>query len=174
MILRLIMYKKQMYMSASTTSSEPEASVYVEDIMSKDIVKIGADKSIQDVGNIMAERNISSVLVEDIGKIIGILTERDLVKNVCAKDALASKTPAISIMSAPVATVNKNFLVERAADLMVKNKVRHLAVEDNYGNIIGVITTTDLARYLRRKLSSTDGEILEAIYAYDEPYATAL
>ena len=161
-------------MSESTTSSEPEASAYVEDIMSKDIVKIAADKSVQDVANIMAERNISSILVEDSGKIIGILTERDLVRNVCAKDLLASKTPAVSIMSAPVATASKNSLVERAADLMIKNKIRHLAVEDNYGNIIGIITATDLARYLRRKLPSTDPEILEAIYAYDEPSETAL
>ncbi len=161
-------------MSASTTSSEPEASTYVEDIMSRDIVKISADKSIQEVANIMAERNISSILVEDSGKIIGILTERDLVRNVCAKDLLASKTPAVSIMSAPVATTSKSSLVERAADLMVRNKIRHLAVKDNYGNITGVITATDLARYLRRKLPPTDPEILEAIYAYDEPYGTAL
>jgi CBS domain-containing protein len=161
-------------MSASTTSSEPEASTYVEDIMSRDIVKISADKSIQEVANIMAERNISSILVEDSGKIIGILTERDLVRNVSAKDLLASKTPAVSIMSAPIATASKSSLVERAADLMVRNKIRHLAVEDNYGNITGVITATDLARYLRRKLPPTDPEILEAIYAYDEPYGTAL
>jgi CBS domain-containing protein len=137
-------------------------------------VKISADKSIQEVANIMAERNISSILVEDSGKIIGILTERDLARNVCAKDLLASKTPAVSIMSAPVATTSKSSLVERAADLMVRNKIRHLAVEDNYGNITGVITATDLARYLRRKLQPTDPEILEAIYAYDEPYGTAL
>ena len=44
-------------------------------------MKIGADKSIQDVANIMTERNISSILLEDSGKIIGILTERDLVRN---------------------------------------------------------------------------------------------
>jgi CBS domain-containing protein len=162
-------------MSASTTSaSNPEASAYAEDIMSKDIVKIEADKSIQEVANIMTERNISSLLVEDNGKIIGILTERDLVRNVCAKDLLASKTPAVSIMSAPVATVSNNSTVERAADLMVKNKIRHLAVQDNFGNITGVITATDLARYLRRKLLSTDPKILEAMYAYEEPYGTSL
>lgn len=161
-------------MSEPTTQSNPDASAYAEDIMSKDIAKIGADKSVQEVADLMAKRNISSVLVEDNGKIIGILTERDLVRNVCAKDLLASKTPAASIMSAPVATVNKDSLVERAADLMVKNKIRHLALEDDYGNIIGVITATDLARYLRRKLPPTDPEILEAIYAYEEPYGTAL
>jgi CBS domain-containing protein len=161
-------------MSASTISSEPEPSAYVENIMSKDIVKIDADKSIQDVAIIMAERNISSILLEDSGKIIGILTERDLVRNVCAKDLLASKTPAVSTMSAPVATVSRNSLVERAADLMVSNKIRHLPVEDNDGNTIGIITKTDLAGYLRRKLPFTDPEILDVIYAFDEPYGTAL
>jgi signal-transduction protein with cAMP-binding, CBS, and nucleotidyltransferase domain len=161
-------------MPASTTPSEPKASAYVGDIMSKDIIKIDADKSIRDVANAMAERNISSILVEDSGKIIGILTERDLVRNVCAKDALASKTPAVSIMSAPVATVSSNSLIEKAADLMIKDKVRHLIVENSYGDIIGVITTTDLARYLRGTLPSTDPQILEAIYAYDEPFATTL
>jgi len=160
--------------ATTTPRPNPETSAYVEDIMSKDVVKIGADKSVQDAANLMAERNISSLLVEDNGKIIGILTERDLVRNVCAKDVLASKTPAVSIMSSPVATVSKNSLVERAADLMVKNKIRHLAVQDDYGNITGVITVTDLARYLRRKLPSTDPEILEAIYAYEEPYGTSL
>ena len=58
--------------------------------------------------------------------------------------------------------------------MRVKNKIRHLPVEDNEGNKIGVITTTDLARYLRRKLPSTDPEILDAIYAFDEPYGAAL
>lgn len=57
---------------------------------------------------------------------------------------------------------------------MVKNKIMHLSVEYNDGNIIGVITTTDLARYLKRKLPSTEPEILDAIYAFDEPYGTAL
>lgn len=99
-------------MSESTTQSNPDASAYVEDIMSKDIAKIGADKNVQEVADLMAKRNISSVLVEDNGKIIGILTERDLVRNVCAKDLLASKTPAASIMSAPVATGSKDLLVE--------------------------------------------------------------
>lgn len=164
-----------MHMPASTTtSSEPKAAAYVGEIMSKDIVKIDADKSIRDVANVMTERNISSILVEDSGKIIGILTERDLVRNVCAKDAIASKTPAVSIMSAPVVTVSSNSPIERAADLMIKDKVRHLLVENSYGNIIGVITTTDLARYLRGTLPSTDPQILEALYAYDEPFATTL
>ena len=72
-------------MSASTTSSGPEALTYVGDVMSKDIVKIGADKSIQDVANIKTERNISSILLEDSGKIIGILRARFGKECVCKR-----------------------------------------------------------------------------------------
>jgi CBS domain-containing protein len=151
---------------------EPKPSSYVEDVMSKNLIKMNTDSTVLEVAKTLAKRDVSSVLLEDSGKIIGILTERDLVRNVCARDLLASKTPASAIMSTPIVTVSKNALVERSADLMIKNKVRHLAIEDNHHNIIGIITTTDLARYLRQKFPSTADEptILEAIYAYEEPY----
>jgi signal-transduction protein with cAMP-binding, CBS, and nucleotidyltransferase domain len=151
---------------------KPTLSAYVEDIMSKNMIKMNTDSTVLEVAKTLAKRNVSSVLLEDSGKIIGILTERDLVRNVCARDLLASKTPASAIMSTPLVTVNKNALVQTSADLMIKNKVRHLAIEDNYHNIIGIITTTDLARHLREKNPATASEptILEAIYAYEEPY----
>jgi CBS domain-containing protein len=151
---------------------EPAPSAYVEDVMSKNIIKMNTDSTVLEVAKTLTKRNVSSVLLEDSGKIIGILTERDLVRNVCAKDLLASKTPASAIMSTPIVTVSKNARVERSADLMIKNKVRHLAIEDNFHNIIGIITTTDLARYLRQKFPAPADEptILEAIYAYEEPY----
>jgi CBS domain-containing protein len=151
---------------------KPTLSAYVKDIMSKNMIKMNTDSTVLEVAKTLAKRNVSSVLLEDSGKIIGILTERDLVRNVCAKDLLASKTPASAIMSTPLVTVSKNALVQTSADLMIKNKVRHLAIEDNDHNIIGIITTTDLARHLREKYPATASEptILEAIYAYEEPY----
>jgi CBS-domain-containing membrane protein len=77
-----------------------------------------------------------------------------------------------AIMSTPIITVSKSTLVEASAYLRVKNKVRHLAIEDNYQNIIGIITATDLACYIRQKFPATADEstILEAMYAYEEPY----
>ncbi|WP_337863495.1 CBS domain-containing protein [Nitrososphaera sp.] len=138
----------------------------VEDIMSNKVVAVDADSSVQQVAQEMAKRNVSSVILKDGEKMVGILTERDLVRNVCAKDALASKTPATAIMSAPVQSVNKNSAVEAAAKIMVDSGVRHLAVEDDYHELVGMVTATDMARHLRKRLdvSGAELELLEALY----------
>jgi signal-transduction protein with cAMP-binding, CBS, and nucleotidyltransferase domain len=138
----------------------------VEDIMSKRLVSVDADSSAQEVAQAMARKGVSSVILKDGGRIVGIITERDLARNVCAKDGTASKTPATAIMSTPVQAVSKSAEVEVAAKLMVDSGVRHLAVEDARRNIVGMVTTTDLARHLRKKLdvSGAELETLEALY----------
>lgn len=138
----------------------------VENIMSKELVSVDADSSAQKVAQMMAKRGVSSVIIKDGGRTVGIITERDLARNVCARDGTASKTPATAIMSTPVQAVNRGAQVEMAAKVMVDAGVRHLAVEDANHNIVGMITTTDLARHLRKKLdiSGAELEILEALY----------
>ena len=142
-------------------------STTVEEIMNRKVVSVDAGASVQRAAEVMAKRNVSSVMLKDGDRIVGILTERDLARNVCAKDSLASKTPAVSIMSTPVQAVSKNAPVERAASMMAEHGLRHLAVEGDYQAIVGVVTTTDLAKYLRKKLGITgaDLEIVEALYA---------
>ena len=143
-----------------------DRAVRVEDIMSKKLVSVDADSSAQKVAQAMAKRGVSSAILKDGDRIVGIITERDLARNVCAKDGTASKTPATAIMSTPVQTVSKSAQVEMAAKVMADAGVRHLAVEDTRRNIVGMVTTTDLARHLRKKLdvSGAELEILEALY----------
>lgn len=128
--------------------------------MSSRLVMVGSDSNAFEVANVMRERRVSAVVIEDSGKPIGILTERDLARQVCAKDLLPSKTPATVIMSVPLITIDKNSSIKTAAESMAKNGVRHLIVmEQNDGQtdpkIIGMITTTDIARYVKDKLLDT-------------------
>ena len=58
---------------------KPTLSAYVKDIMSKNMIKMNTDSTVLEVAKTLAKRNVSSMLLEDSGKIIGILTERDLV-----------------------------------------------------------------------------------------------
>ncbi len=141
----------------------------VESVMNKKLVSVDSDSSALKVSKAMSQKNISSVVLKDGDRIIGILTERDLVRNICAKDSPASKVSAADIMSTPVRSVNRNSSIERAAELMVEYRVRHLAVEDDYNSIIGIITTTDIAKYLRSKLGDAgiEAEVIEALYATD-------
>jgi signal-transduction protein with cAMP-binding, CBS, and nucleotidyltransferase domain len=72
-----------------------------------------------------------------------------------------------------IITIDKDSTVEEAAYMMLKNRVRHLAVteDENTKNIIGIITTTDLAKHLNQRLKPSDKQsslLLQAITA-EEP-----
>ena len=62
---------------------------------------------------------------------MGIITEHDLVKNICASDLIASNIPSESIMSSPIIMVDKRISVKEAANEMIGNNVRHLLVQDS-------------------------------------------
>ena len=156
----------------SKSTDQNEKRVRIEGIMSKGLVTLSADSTAFDAAKEMSTKVISSIITTDIDKTVGIVTERDLVKQVCAKDLLSSKIPLIAIMSSPLITINKNLLVEEAARIMIKNKVRHLAVEEvNDHHIIGLISSTDLIRFLTDKLEleSDTSSLLKALYWEVEP-----
>jgi CBS domain-containing protein len=74
-----------------------ENIVLVKRIMSGKLTKINADISALEVAKKMSENKISSIILTgDQGKVEGIVTERDLVGNICANDVIASKTPVLN------------------------------------------------------------------------------
>ena len=78
-----------------------------------------------------------------------------MIKQVCAADLRSSKTPVASIMSAPLIPIDKDSEVEKAAEIMIKNKVGHLGIRDSSNHqIIGIISSRDLMRLLIHKLES--------------------
>jgi CBS domain-containing protein len=155
---------------------ESEDIALVSSVMSMKLIKINADSNALQVAKKMSDNKVRSViLTNNQDKIEGIVTERDLVRNICANDALPSQTPIISILTRllSIITIDKDSTVEEAAYMMLKNRVRHLAVteDENTKNIIGIITTTDLAKYLNQRLKPSDKQsslLLQAITA-DEP-----
>lgn len=156
----------------SKSTDQNENRVRIEEIMSKGLVTLSSDSTAFDAAKEMSTKVISSIIMIDSGKTVGIVTERDLVKQVCAKDLLSSKTPLTAIMSSPLITINKNLLVEEAARIMIKNRVRHLAVEEaNDHHIVGLVSSTDLTRFLMDKLElgSDTSSLLKALYWEEEP-----
>jgi CBS domain-containing protein len=152
------------------TSTESKTAL-VRDYMSNRLVTIDSDTTALEIANRMLEKQVSAVVVVDSGKPVGILTERDLTRQVIAKDCPPGKTPATAIMSTPLVSVNQDSPIERAAEAMTKNGIRHLAVEDR-GKIVGMITTTDLSRYVKKKLLAEERvshSVLEVLYPSEEP-----
>src|SRR5918996_348449 len=132
----------------------------VQDYMNARMVMRDSKASMLELAKVMVNWNVSSVAITDEEqnkKVIGILTERDIVKSI-AKGSSPDGITAGSLMSSPILSIRKDQPIEEAALIMIRNKVRHLLVEDPAAHnraIIGIITTTDLARYLKKRMKET-------------------
>jgi CBS domain-containing protein len=133
-----------------------DSKATVADYMTTRMITMGWKESVLDAANRMIERNISSIaIMNDENRIIGIITERDIVK-IVANGVPARGITAGSLMSYPVVSIEKGSSIDDAARLMAQNKLRHLLVEDAGKAIIGIITVTDFARYLKKNLAEED------------------
>jgi predicted transcriptional regulator len=122
----------------------------VENYMTTTTVTMNFKNSILDIAKKMLAQNISSIpITDDEGEIIGILTERDMMKVIANE---LSPRGISAMMSFPTVTVKRKAPIEEAAKIMATKKLRHLIVEDTYGkDVVGIITVTDLVRYLKQK-----------------------
>ncbi len=121
----------------------------VSEIMTKQVVTINSDQSALDAALIMKEKRISSLIVQDNDTPVGIITERDFVKRVCANDRKSSEVKIAELMSKIQTFADPNTPVDVAVQRMINNRIRRLPVINN-GKVVGIITVTDLAKELRR------------------------
>ncbi|RMF28891.1 MAG: CBS domain-containing protein [Candidatus Nitrosothermus koennekii] len=126
---------------------------YVHELMSKNVITIDDDKTAYDAAKIMAEKDIGTLIIVKDEKPIGIVTERDLVKRICAKDLKASEVIIKDIMSKPLITIQPNMPIELAATLMAENKIRRLPVVKDE-KLVGIITTADIIKDLEGWIES--------------------
>ena len=122
-------------------------SVQVKDIMIKDVITIDHSKSVSDVAKIMDKKKVGCVVVLKDGSPTGIVTERDLIRRVLAKNRNPAETKVSEVMSTPLISVRPELSVLVAAQEMSERKIRRLAVVED-GKLVGIITSFDLAKHL--------------------------
>jgi CBS domain-containing protein len=114
----------------------------VKDIMAKKIVTVESTVNVGDAIMLMAERNIGSVVVTRDGEIVGILTERDVLKK-CYAPGQYTAMKAGEVMSEPLITIRGDAAIGDAADLMAEKNARRLLVTEN-DKIQGIISQRDV------------------------------
>lgn len=137
----------------------------VREILKTKLETLTSSSSAQQAAKKLRNSSSSSLLIVDnSGKSIGILTERDLVRKVCAFHKQSSQTIVTDIMSSPIITVNANSSLREAADEMIQHKVRHLLVLDD-GREQGIISANDFANYLKQNvdMDEVNASILESL-----------
>lgn len=148
----------------------PSATTTVGQLMTERLETISPSDTAQEAAKKMRDKKVSSLVVTDVeDKPIGIVTERDLVRQVCTKVINSNDVIVHHIMSSPLATIDANSSVEVAADIMIQNKVRHLLVVDE-NKVLGIITPSDFTGYLKKKLNLDDvnARILQSLKEDEE------
>lgn len=120
----------------------------IRNIMTKAVVTIDENKTALEAARLMSERRISSLIVIKDGMPQGILTERDFIKKVCAKELHISQVKIANIMSKIRTYAEPDTPIEVAVQRMVNQRIRRLPIMQE-GQVVGIVTVTDLARHLR-------------------------
>lgn len=110
----------------------------VSKFTNKKMTTIASDLTIQDAAKAMAESKVDSILVFEKSKIIGMVTEKDILHDVVAKGLDPSSTTLKQIAKGPLITIKKTAPVKEALEIMKKHDIRRLIVMDN--RPIGLIT----------------------------------
>ena len=129
----------------------------IRDIMEKNVITIENGKTAQEAAEIIAEKDISFLVVINDGIPEGVLSESDFVRKIAAMDKKSSEVKVSDIMSYKFRSVDPTTTIEDAVQKMLNKNIRRLLVTDNE-KLVGVITQTDLASYLRDQLL-VDGTI---------------
>jgi len=117
--------------------------ITIKQLMKQDLATIGLSTPVQEAARVMRERRIGSVFVRQDLRIVGIVTETDIVRGVVADARNPLDMQVRDIMSSPVIGIDGARSISEAAELMERNRTRHLAVMRS-GDIVGVVSVRDL------------------------------
>jgi CBS domain-containing protein len=116
----------------------------VKDIMSSPVVTLDEDATSNKVASLMEKNDLGAVVViNKNGKPVGIITERDMVLRVIAKNLRPDTTKAKEIMTSPLLTIDPEATISEAARRMSRLDIRRLAVVYK-GNLVGIVSSRDI------------------------------
>jgi PAS domain S-box-containing protein len=134
----------------------------VSEIMNKDVAVIERKAKVSEAAEVMAERDISCIVVEEEEEVIGVLTERDLLHRVVAQQWDARNLAVEEIMSSPVVTIPSSFSVFSASRALDEMNIRRLVVM-NGKKLCGIVTQTDIFKAIKQKFQEEEDNYINLL-----------
>lgn len=116
------------------------------DAKGRQVVSIGAEAKVSSAVKILSERRIGAVLVLAGGRIEGIISERDIVRELGARGPAILDEPVRAVMTAKVMTCRRNDTVGSVMEKMTEGKFRHLPVVED-GQLLGIVSIGDVVKH---------------------------
>lgn len=121
-----------------------------------DVVNVTPESTVREVVERLTARRIGAVLVCNGCDVVGILSERDVVRGLAAHGSAILDRQARDIMTAPVITIRPMESVATAMEMMTDRRIRHLPVMES-GELVGIVSIGDL---VKRRIEDAEQEAL--------------
>lgn len=134
------------------------------EVMTREPVSCEPADTIQRVAEVMKRQDVGAVPIVDSKssrRLVGILTDRDIVVKILAEGRSVDGSTARDAMTAQLATCREDQDVSAALSLMAERKVRRMPVVDAEGRLVGIIAQADIATRINKDQAT--GELVEAI-----------
>ncbi|PIW40895.1 MAG: hypothetical protein COW21_04835, partial [Candidatus Aenigmarchaeota archaeon CG15_BIG_FIL_POST_REV_8_21_14_020_37_27] len=130
----------------------------VKDAMNPKVISASKDISIKEAARTLTKHEIGSLIIVEDEKIVGVITESDIIRKVVATGLDPSVTLVEEMMTKDVITIDADAELNDACQTMVDHKIKRLPVLDG-GQLVGIITTTDIIS-VEPKLMEELGKIM--------------
>jgi CBS domain-containing protein len=120
------------------------------------VASVPAAATLEEIVSELVVRRIGALLVVEGDAIVGLVSERDVVRVLAAERADALKRTAREVMTAPVVTIDPHVSVNAAMELMTDRRIRHLPVVEE-GRLQGIVSIGDL---VKRRIEEVEQEAL--------------
>jgi PAS domain S-box-containing protein len=160
-IRRLVVLEDERFVGIITQTDMVQAlasysvSQEVSEIMTSDVAVITSSASVKEAAELMASKDISCLVAMEKDAVVGIFTERDLLKRVVAMKRNPAQTRLKKVISSPVVTVSSDCSVLSANKLLERIGIRRLIVMDDE-TLCGVITQTDILKAIKTRLQKEE------------------
>jgi CBS domain-containing protein len=152
--------------------------VKVKDIMTPEPRTCAPGTNLAAAGALMLDGDCGILPVVEDGKLVGVVTDRDICIALATRNRLASDVTAGEVLQAPVRTCGPDDDVHAALATMKQHRVRRLPVEGFGGTVSGVISMNDILLATGSRQPVRDAEVVEALQAigghhHPAPHVTA-
>jgi CBS domain-containing protein len=143
----IVLLKKCLVLKIKESIMETPVGTLLK-IKGNTVVTTSTSTTIFDAVKQMEDNHIGSLpVVDNAGKIVGMLTERDCLRKVLLKERPLRSVTAGDVMSSPIITVQSSELIESCMKIMTDKRLRHLPVME-HNKLIGLISIGDVVKFL--------------------------
>jgi CBS domain-containing protein len=137
----------------------------VKEVMTRNIECVDVGACLSDIAGKMRKRGVDCLPVEDCGRLVGTISDRDITERAVARGRDPARTPAAKVMSKGFAWCFDDDATDSAVRIMEKKRTRRLVVLDHHEQMVGILALGDLALGAARAFTSD-----MMVAAYDDYY----